>query len=79
MDSNLLGKKILEIRKRKKITQNELALLSGISQSFISDLEKGKKTPTIDTLNKLAKGLDCSIVDLIEIEEKKNPPSAVNI
>jgi transcriptional regulator with XRE-family HTH domain len=66
-----IGKKLLLIRKSKKISQAELSLLSGISQSYISDLETEKKTPTLNVIAKLANGLNCSVLDLIEIEKKQ--------
>jgi transcriptional regulator with XRE-family HTH domain len=83
-----IGKKLLLIRKSKKISQAELSLLSGISQSYISDLETEKKTPTLNVIAKLANGLNCSVLDLIEIEkqtgkekeiENQQTDSAVNI
>ncbi|MEK4678629.1 helix-turn-helix transcriptional regulator [Bacillus sp. FSL W7-1294] len=45
-------------RKEKQLTTSQLAELSGLSQSYISNLENGnRKTPKIETINKLAKGL----------------------
>ncbi len=55
-----IGKKIMSIRKSKKISQQELALRSDLSQSFISHLEQDKRSPTINTLYKIASGLDVS-------------------
>ncbi|MEK4769221.1 helix-turn-helix transcriptional regulator [Bacillus sp. FSL M8-0139] len=45
-------------RKEKDLTTSQLATLSGLSQSYISNLENGnRKTPKIETINKLATGL----------------------
>lgn len=61
-----------KIRKAKKISQDQLAARSGISQSGISAIEKGKRIPTIETIEMLAKGLRVPVSDLI-LEETKKP------
>lgn len=48
---------IAELRGRRRLTQTELAELTGIKQSEISKLENGKANPTLETLQKIAKGL----------------------
>ncbi len=58
--------KIKEYREEKKLSYRQLEILSGVSKTMISNIEKGKRSPTIDILEKLAKGLRVSIHDLIE-------------
>ncbi|EGR0791318.1 TPA: helix-turn-helix transcriptional regulator [Vibrio vulnificus] len=60
--SIVVGKKIKEIRKKKALTIQELAEISGVSEGHISRLENGLKSPTISTLEKLANALDVPIV-----------------
>lgn len=48
----LIGK-IIELREKQGLTQQELADISGIKQSSIARLEKLKSTPQIDTLFKI--------------------------
>ena len=55
---------IKEIRLKKKITQEELSRKSGISESYISELENNLKMPTILTLCKLAEALEVEITKL---------------
>lgn len=55
---------IKRIRKTKKLTQVTLAARSGLSHSYICDLEAGDANPTLTTLQKLAAGLDITIIDL---------------
>ncbi len=62
---NNIGKKIMEIRKGKNISQQELALKSDLSQPFISHLEQDKRSPTINTLYKIANGLDIPLKDFL--------------
>lgn len=54
-----------EIRKGKRLTQDELAKKSGVSRSIICGLETGRtKTTTTKTLFKIAAVLNVSINDL---------------
>lgn len=54
------------VRKRKKITLNELSRATELSPGYIADLEKGvKNNPTVDTLEKLAKALGISVSELV--------------
>ncbi|MQL53628.1 helix-turn-helix domain-containing protein [Desulfofundulus thermobenzoicus] len=49
------------IRVANKISQEELARATGVSQKHISNIENHKDTPTIETLQKLARGLGVEI------------------
>ena len=46
-----VGGRITELRKKKGITTNRLAYLAGISQSYLRDIELGKKNPTVEVLS----------------------------
>lgn len=59
--------KIKLIRKSKKIKQGELARNSGISQTYLCELENGRKTnPSTDVLIRIANALNVNIADLID-------------
>lgn len=52
-------------RKKKKLTQRELATNSGVSYSMVSKLESGEQTnPSLDTLELLADALDVTVSQL---------------
>jgi len=53
---------IKQRRKQLEITQENLALLSGISTRKLSDIETAKADTTIDTLNKVCNTLGVEIV-----------------
>ena len=63
---------ILNNRKDKGITQQELASITGINRSMISRLEKNNYIPTIEQLQTIAEALDFEVVDLFEEEEKSS-------
>ena len=71
MDS--IGNILSNNRKSKKMTLKELALLSGVGPSTISDIETGKaKHPRMDTLEKLAKALDISVGVFFDCDVSSN-------
>lgn len=47
------------------LTQKELAQATKVSNRTIKDLELGMGNPTLDTLEKLASVLDCTVADLL--------------
>jgi transcriptional regulator with XRE-family HTH domain len=55
--------KIKTIRIRKGISQIELSLRSNLSQSFIANIEKGKKQPSVLTLIRIASALEVNPQD----------------
>lgn len=57
------------VRIRLNKTQIEVAQASGISQSYISEIESGLKSPTLKTIEKLANALKIHPRELIEIIE----------
>lgn len=60
-----IGGRIRDARSHRKISQERLAELSGLSNTYIGRLERGEKTPSLDTLAVLAKCLKVSPVDLL--------------
>lgn len=52
-------------RKYQKIKMNELARKVGISPAYLSQIENGKRNPTIDTLKAIAKELNLEVEVLI--------------
>ncbi|GAA0775980.1 hypothetical protein GCM10008908_28570 [Clostridium subterminale] len=61
-----VGKKIKFIRKSKSINQNKLAQLSGISNTYLSDIENLRTVPFLKTLNSLAIALEVSLKDFLD-------------
>ncbi len=67
----LFGKRIQELRKSRKITQEKLAEMVGIGTPNISYFETGKFSPSIETLEKLAKALNVDIYELYMFKHLK--------
>nr|WP_239447404.1 helix-turn-helix transcriptional regulator [Parasphingorhabdus marina] len=61
----LVGDNVCRIRKERGLTQEKLSELSGLSQQYISDLERGKRNPTIVTIYEIAMALEVEHLDLV--------------
>ncbi len=79
MNDYRFGNKIYELRKKKHLTQEDLAILLDISDKAVSKWENGTSKPTIDNLKKLSDIFDVSLDDLIEDEDKKNKQKITKI
>lgn len=66
----LVGENVRRIRTRKGWTQERLAEASGFNQQYISDLEAGKRNPTIISLYELAMALGVSHIELLRPARK---------
>lgn len=61
-----LSAKLREVRKDKKLTQQELAEKAGLHLTYVGHLELGKYHPTVFVMWKIAKALNVSINDLTD-------------
>ena len=59
-----IGGRIRYFRHLRKLSQEQLALQAGINPAFLGHLERGLKSPTITTLEKLVRALDISFEEL---------------
>jgi transcriptional regulator with XRE-family HTH domain len=61
----LVGRNVRAARIERGMTQERFAEVSGFSQQYISDLERGRRNPTIVSLHELAQALDVTPVQLL--------------
>ena len=67
----LVGRNVQRIRQRKGLTQEELSEKAGFTQQYISDLENGRRNPTVVTLYELAMALGVSHMDLLRPDRRR--------
>lgn len=71
--SDKLGQKIRERRKNQDMTLSLLAKRTGISKSYLSNIETGKvDNPSINAFKKIANALRLELTDLLELRDSKN-------
>ena len=56
-----VGHRLKEIRNKENISQEVLESRSGINRTFISHIVNGRRNASIDTIEKLIKGLSISV------------------
>ncbi|HPZ09624.1 MAG TPA: response regulator [Candidatus Eremiobacteraeota bacterium] len=64
----IIGKKIRETRKSKRMTLVQLARMTDLSKSLISQIENAKVSPSVSTLDKISESLDIKLTDLFDNE-----------
>lgn len=65
----LVGNRIKQIRKRKGLTQTELAELVGKDRQYLYKIENGKVTSNIVTITAIAVVLEVSLKELLDIKD----------
>lgn len=66
-----LGKRIADLRRARKLTQEKLAEALDCSVEFISLVERGVNAPSVANLEKFARILKVEVKELFTFEEKK--------
>lgn len=70
--SVIFGKRVKNIRMSKNLSQEKLAELSGLHSTYIGQIERGEKNPTIESIYKISVGLDISLSDFFKNVSKKS-------
>jgi len=75
-----VGKVVRLRRKARKLTQEQLGFAADVNRNYISLIELGSSSPTIDILGKIAAALDLSLSSLIleaeTTQQKRSAPAA---
>ncbi len=66
-----IGKAIKSVRNTKGLSLDALAEKSGVTKSMIWDIEKGRKSPTINTLNPICEALGIPLSCLVFLATPK--------
>jgi transcriptional regulator with XRE-family HTH domain len=70
------GEKIRRIRERRSLTLREVAGRAGVSESLVSQIERNKASPAIDTLLALADALDMDL-DYLFADYRRERPARI--
>ncbi|WP_082064453.1 helix-turn-helix domain-containing protein [Brevundimonas sp. KM4] len=62
----LLARNLQTLRRAAGLSQEELAFRAGTKRSYLSDLERGVRNPSVRLLGRLAEGLDVPPARLLE-------------
>lgn len=77
--SNTLGERIRLLRKQQGMSQEQLALKAEMAPSFIGEIERNTKKPSIESIEKIANALEISVSELFNynIETCETNPSSL--
>jgi len=77
-----IGNRIRNIRKEQGLSQEELAHRANIHPSHMGQLERGEKSPTIDSLEKIVQALNINFEALFnnsKVTENNEPRDVINM
>lgn len=60
------GKRLADLRKASGLSQELFAYKCGVDRTYIGIVERGEKSPTLNTLDKIAKGLNITLSHLMD-------------
>lgn len=60
-----IGENIRLLRNKRDLSQEQLALNAGVNTSYIGQIERGEKNPTIKILEKISSALKIDLIDLL--------------
>lgn len=66
----LFGNEVVRLRKRLGVSQEELAFRAEVHRTYISQLERGLKSPTLNMILKLSRALKASASKLVAAVER---------
>jgi len=61
-----LSRNLRQVRLDRRLSQEDLAELVGLDRTYISDLERGLRNPSLKTLARVAAALDITIGELCD-------------
>jgi len=65
-----VGRMVAERRRQRGMSQQELAVLCGTTQSAIARLERGSRPPKLDTLLRIADALDADLLLDVRLRDR---------
>jgi transcriptional regulator with XRE-family HTH domain len=73
----IIGDRLREMREEKKLSQGDIENRTGLLRCYISRVENGHTVPAIETLEKMARALECPLYQLFY--EGEEPPKLPNL
>ena len=64
-----VGEKVKLIRQQKKISQQKLGNMLGVSQAMIAQYENGKRNPKLETIRKIANALEVPFDEIVPFDD----------
>jgi transcriptional regulator with XRE-family HTH domain len=73
----IIGDRLRELREAKQLSQGDIEKRTGLLRAYVSRVENGHTVPAIETLEKLARALECPLYQLFY--DREEPPKLPNL
>ncbi|HVJ47972.1 helix-turn-helix transcriptional regulator [Desulfitobacterium sp.] len=73
-----LGQRIREERTKYRLTQEQLAEAAQVNESYVGQVERGEKNPSLETVVNIASSLGVTVDYLLQEEVNVEPNSLIN-
>jgi transcriptional regulator with XRE-family HTH domain len=74
-EGEVFGRRLRELRQKYGVTQHQLSIDTGLTEGYISNMERGLKVPSLTTILRLAVALGCRVTELVSVFDKMELPS----
>jgi transcriptional regulator with XRE-family HTH domain len=74
-EGEVFGRRPRELRQKYGLTQQQLSIATGLTEGYISNMERGQKVPSLTTILRLAVALGCKVTELVSVFDKTDLPS----
>jgi transcriptional regulator with XRE-family HTH domain len=71
----VIGKRLKTLREQKKMSQGDIEKRTGLTRCYISRVENGRTVPSVDTMEKMARGLELPMYRLFTDEDHVKKPN----
>ena len=68
-----VGSRLRSLRRSRRLTLREIAVRSSLSESFLSQLERGQTGATVQSLQRIALALGVEVSDLFSVDDARRP------
>jgi transcriptional regulator with XRE-family HTH domain len=59
-----------ELRQKYDVTQEQLSAATGLTEGYISNMERGLKVPSHTTILRIAVAFECKVTELVSVFDK---------
>jgi transcriptional regulator with XRE-family HTH domain len=66
-EGEVFGRRLRELRQKYEVTQEQLSITTGLTEGYISNMERGLKVPSLTTILRISVALNCRVTELVSI------------
>ena len=71
-EGEVFGRRLREVRLKYGFTQEQLSIATGLTEGYISNMERGLKVPSLTTILRIAHAMKCKVTELVSVFDKQD-------